>query len=363
MDSLLLKVFNGYKKRHPNDGPSSSTEPDNDQQANIPVIVFERNLHVSSRVGIRDWALGCHWSAPILAKLIGKEKWSHIQEVGVDPNMTVADIGNLPPMKLLHGVTGEPLAEMGTDGEPLFRFLRSRLVALLADGVDVRYGKTLDRFTYDKADGSHEGIVTAYFIDGTEVRGRLLIGADGVKSRVRSLLFEHDPKQAALSRLPYAATFVNASFTADQARYIRAAQCHPFMCAIPHPKGLMNFLSVLDATQAEYPETWIFSFYVGYLCSIEEQNRKATPRERLQEAKRMVKENVIGDPLKSVYEWVGDDAESVYYTKVANWDPSLPEHKWENHEGHVTLAGDACHPMTFRKFWFSHPTAFMKAYR
>jgi 2-polyprenyl-6-methoxyphenol hydroxylase-like FAD-dependent oxidoreductase len=263
--------------------------------------------------------------------------------------MTVEDICNLPPVKLLHGVTGEPLAEMGTDGEPFFRFLHSRLVALLADGVDVRYSKTLDHFSCEKADGSHDGIVTAYFTDGTEVRGRLLIGADGVKSRVRSQLFEHDPKQAALSRLPYAATFVNAAFTADQARYIRAAQGHPFGCVIPHPNGRMNMLCILDAAQAEYPETWRFSFYVGYKCSIEEQDKKATPRERLQEAKQMVKDDGMGNPLKSVYEWVSDDTQTVYYTKVANWDPSLSDHKWDNHEGLVTLAGDACHPMTYRK--------------
>jgi 2-polyprenyl-6-methoxyphenol hydroxylase-like FAD-dependent oxidoreductase len=311
--------------------------------------VFERDLHIGSRVGARDWAVACHWSGPILAKLVGEEKWSRIQEVGVDPNVTVEDIRKLPPVKLLHGVTGEPLAEMTTDGEPFFRFLRSRLVAFLADGIDVRYSKTLDRFSCEKADGSHQGIVTAYFTDGTEVRGRLLIGADGVRSRVRSVLFEHDPKQAALSRLPYAATFVNASFTADQARYIRAAQCHPFGCAIPHPKGLINLLCILDADQAEYPETWRFCFYVGYQCSIEEQDKKATPRHRLQEAKQMVKDHGIGDPLKSVYEWVRDDTETVYYTKVANWDPSLPQHKWDNHDGLVTLAGDACHPMTYRK--------------
>jgi len=286
--------------------------------------------------------VGCHWAGPTLARLIGPEKWRRIHQVGVDPNMSVDDVRNLPPIKLLHGVTGEPIAEMATDGEPFFRFLYSRLVALLAEGVDVQYNKALERFS------CLDGVVTAYFTDGSQVRGRLLVGADGAKSRVRSLLFEKNPNHAALTRLPYAATFINASFTAEQAHWIRAAQQHPFGCAIPHPKGRMNMLCILDATQAEAPETWRFSFYVGYQCSVEEQDQEMTIYERLQKAKQMVKDDGIGDPLKSIYEWVSDDTQSVYHTKVANWDPSLPEHQWDNHGGLMTLAGDACHPMTYR---------------
>lgn len=271
--------------------------------------------------------------------------------------MTVEDICSLPPPKILHGNTGEPLAEMTTDGVPFFRFLHSRLLVSLADGIDVRYGKTLDHFTQEKRQGSQQGVINCYFTDGTETVGCLMIGADGVKSRVRSQLFSHDPEQAALVRLPYVATFVNASFTAEQALYLRAAQLHPLGCAMPHPKNRMTMLSILDAAQAAHPETWRFIFYVGYHCSLEEQDRKTTASERLQEAKKMVRDDMIGDPIKSAFEWVEDDTETVYFTKLANWDPSLPEHKWNNYDGLVTLAGDAFHPMTFRKSIKSHRNA------
>lgn len=54
------------------------------------------------------------------------------------------------------------------------------------------------------------------------------------------------------------------------------------------------------------------------------------------------------DPWRSVFEWMPDD-HPVWYGKLRNWDPSLPEHQWNNHRGRVTLAGDAAHPMTFQR--------------
>lgn len=322
------------------------------RRANIPVIVFERDLPLHTRIGTaRDWAIACHWSGPTLAKLVGEEKWSRIQEVGVDPNITVDEIRNMSPVQILDGSSGEKLGEMVTGGEPFFRFLRSRLVSYLAEDIDVQYSKTLESFTTHKADGpSAQDFVTAHFTDGTEVKGRLLIGADGAKSRLRSLLFQHDPSLAALKRLPYSATFVNASFTAEQALWIRSAQRHPFGVVSLHPKGRINMLSVLDAAESDKPETWRFNFYVGTQSSIEAQDQEATTRDRLRESKRIVLDDEIADPIKSVYEWLSDEVETAYYTKVANWDPSVPEHKWDNHDGLVTLAGDAAHPMTYREF-------------
>jgi 2-polyprenyl-6-methoxyphenol hydroxylase-like FAD-dependent oxidoreductase len=39
----------------------------------------------------------------------------------------------------------------------------------------------------------------------------------------------------------------------------------------------------------------------------------------------------------------------VWYSKLRNWNPSLPEHDWDNRDGRATLAGDAAHPMTFQR--------------
>lgn len=69
----------------------------------------------------------------------------------------------------------------------------------------------------------------------------------------------------------------------------------------------------------------------------------------LLDGKRRAAEEGWAEPLRSAYDWVGDDVKTVYYGQLSNWDPSLPEHKWDNRGGLVTLAGDAAHPMTYRK--------------
>lgn len=44
-----------------------------------------------------------------------------------------------------------------------------------------------------------------------------------------------------------------------------------------------------------------------------------------------------------------DDNETAWNIKLRNWDPSLPDHRWDNALGRVTLVGDAAHPMTFQR--------------
>lgn len=53
-------------------------------------------------------------------------------------------------------------------------------------------------------------------------------------------------------------------------------------------------------------------------------------------------------PFKSVFEWMLDDS-PVWYGNLPQCDLSEPEHRWDNHDGRVTLANDAAHPMTFQR--------------
>ena len=64
---------------------------------------------------------------------------------------------------------------------------RYTLRQVLLDGIEehVRFGKELVRY---ESDGRH---VTAFFADGTEASGRVLIGAEGGHSRVRAQLLPH----------------------------------------------------------------------------------------------------------------------------------------------------------------------------
>lgn len=51
------------------------------------------------------------------------------------------------------------------------------------------------------------------------------------------------------------------------------------------------------------------------------------------------------EPFRSANAWVPEDSK-VYINNVTYWEP-VP---WDNRKGMVTLAGDAAHAMSFRKF-------------
>jgi FAD-dependent urate hydroxylase len=91
--------------------------------------------------------------------------------------------------------TGKRLAEFGgPDGPPVFHAIwRTDLYRALYDeaakrGVRTEHGKRLVRLR-DTGDG-----VTAFFADGTRAEADILVGADGIRSTVRSLIDERSPR-------------------------------------------------------------------------------------------------------------------------------------------------------------------------
>lgn len=258
-------------------------------------------------------------------------------EVQVDPNTPTPDIDY---NKVLNGATGEVLNELRFP--KFYRFLRSRLRSLMAEGINIVYGKKFSSLTYAE-DGKS---VTAHFEDGTSERARMVIGADGSNSVVRRILV--GPERSKLKQLPLNATFINASFTREQALFLRSY--HPLVSVIVHPDNYMSMLALLDAPDADKPEDWRFCFYISWRSPVETQESEAAVmgvRERLQQAKE--RSQVYAEPLRSAHAWLPENHEQVYWTRNMNWDPSLPEHAWDNHGGLVTLAGDAAHAMTYRK--------------
>ncbi|KAK8058669.1 hypothetical protein PG994_009117 [Apiospora phragmitis] len=319
-------------------------------QANIAYKVFEQDPTPKPR-NARDWAIGCHWSSPILASLIGEEKWARIIETQTDPNVPTKEVDACP---VINGKTGEIIRHVPLHS--FYRVVRSRFRAFLAEDVDVAWGKKLVDVSYSSSDssgeedgGSSSSTVTAHFADGTSAAGRLLLGADSSNSRVRTLLL--GPERARLHRLSIAATFINCSFPREQALYLR--RTHPLVNLIVHPDGMMGMLAALDCADAARPETWRFAFYISWRTSPAEQDAEAAAggrwgrRERLAQVKE--KSRAFADPMRSAYAWMPDDLETVYYTPNGNWDPSMPDHKWDNHGGRITLVGDSAHPMTYHR--------------
>jgi 2-polyprenyl-6-methoxyphenol hydroxylase-like FAD-dependent oxidoreductase len=279
--------------------------------------------------------MGLHWGAPALRSLMPEEMWSRIQSIQVDPSEPTKDEDTL---SFVQGDTGAPLIAF-TFG-PFYRLRRSKLRELLAEGLDVRYGKRLCDVSY-ASDGRS---VTAHFTDGSSATGSMLIGADGAHSVTRSLLL--GPDVAAINRLPYAATWLQRKFTKEQALYLR--KFHPLFLASAHPKNHFAFFGMHHAEDPDDPSSWTFFFYISYASSVEEQDATAdwTPAQRLAQQKQFAKD--FCDPWKSAYEWTPDDA-PVWHLGLTDWDPGREGCRWDNHGGLITMVGDAVHPMTYQR--------------
>ncbi|KAL8866256.1 MAG: hypothetical protein Q9174_006407, partial [Haloplaca sp. 1 TL-2023] len=123
--------------------------------------------------------MGLHWAVPALQSLIPDSLYARIQTTQVDPNTPTKQIEKL---RFLNGQTGEVMGV--AEIEKFYRLRRSKIRALLSEGLDVRWGKSISNITYSD-DGK---TVTAHFADGSQDTGSLLIGTDGPHSATRSIL-------------------------------------------------------------------------------------------------------------------------------------------------------------------------------
>ncbi|KAL5380077.1 hypothetical protein DPSP01_008113 [Paraphaeosphaeria sporulosa] len=302
------------------------------RKAGIRCIVFEKN---APQVGERDWSMGLHWGAPVLKSLMPDEWWPRIQSVHADPSEPPKDPDT---MKFVQGDNGNTIAAFPISN--FYRLRRSKLRELLSEQVDIRYEKRLASVTFAEDAQS----LTAHFSDGTSATGSMLVGADGARSTTRQCLL--GPELGAINKIPYCATFVESSYSKEQALFLRSF--HPLYLATAHPDNYMGFFSTQSVEDPEDPTTWTFKFYISWRSSLEEQEATAhwTDAQRLAQQKEFAKK--FCEPWKSAYEWATEDA-GVWYMGMTEWDPGHEGHRWDNHNGLITMVGDAAHPMTYQR--------------
>ncbi|KAF9885565.1 hypothetical protein FE257_012771 [Aspergillus nanangensis] len=302
------------------------------KKAGISSIVLEK---YPSLTVPRDWNMGLHWGAESLRAVISDSLWARIQSCQVDPSQPTAEIDHL---NMLNGQTGELLTAIPANY--FYRIRRSNLRHLLAPGVDIRYNTQLQSTEYSP-DGHH---VTALLDNGQKITAHLIVGADGARSKTRQALL--GPEAGLDRQLPYCATFMQARYTADQARFLR--DFHPLFLAAISPAGYFSFFGMHDVEDPSRPETWTFFSYISWFAPPEERDRMAnwSNAQRLQQVKELSK--AFTDPWRSAFEWLPDD-QQVWSVNLTYFDPREPGHRWDNHEGRITLAGDAAHAMTYQR--------------
>jgi 2-polyprenyl-6-methoxyphenol hydroxylase-like FAD-dependent oxidoreductase len=149
------------------------------RKAGIEAVVYERFDQPADGIG------GMIGLAPNGANALGS--------IGLKD--AVLKIGDPVQSMIMRSWTGKRLAEFGSAGGPpvLHTIWRSELYRVLEQeatsrGVKIEYGKRLTGVE-DTGDG-----VIAHFADGTSATGDILIGADGIRSTVRTLIDPQAPQ-------------------------------------------------------------------------------------------------------------------------------------------------------------------------
>lgn len=252
-----------------------------------------------------------------MLKTLVPESWSpRLQSVHADPHEPPKDHDFLT---FVQGDNGSTISAFPV--ATFYRLRRSKLREVLSEALDIRHEKRLADVTFAPDQQS----VTAHFSDGTSATGSMLIGADGARSTVRQCLL--GPQLGSVNTIPYCATFVERTFSKEQALFLRSF--HPLYLAAAHPDNLFSFFAVQHVADPDDPTTWVFKYYISWQSSREEQEATAqwTDAQRLAQQKELARN--FCEPWKSAYEWTPDDT-PVWHMSMTEWDPGMEGHRWDS---------------------------------
>ncbi|CAL8584300.1 hypothetical protein XPA_009904 [Xanthoria parietina] len=292
---------------------------------NIKCTLFERESRLNERT--RDWNFGIYHAMPQFNECVGEDISSRIPTVLVDPIRGFSDQDVFP---IINGQTGEILMKLPTPN--VVRLNRSKFRALIAEGLDIQYGKRLR----DIQCPSGTDTVIVHFEDNTTVTGNLLIGADGANSRVREFLLGRE--KAALQPLAVFGCGAVESLSADISRKIRDINDLYFVAY--HPEGPCAFMALHDVPDPDKPETWQWMYSLTWP---DKDSPTPAGREEIRKSWLFHAEK-LAEPFRSAYLEIAPTA-TIWCDRLAEWRTEA----WDNRNGRVTLAGDAAHPMTYHR--------------
>lgn len=330
------------------------------KKAGIDYTVFERDDAYEFEHKIRDWGMLLHWGTEHLEAILPAHLKDRIREPQVDPNTNV-----WAPTPYVNGKTGELIGEVPT--KIISRVSRRKLRRFFTKGenLNIEYDKRLSSVSTDEAAGT----VHVTFTDGTSATGNHLIGADGSRSVVREFLLGSALAQPQTTGLTLI-NFSGAKYTAEQALAARASKSLTQLCFHPDIPGT-SLLAALDC-ESNDPSQWKMQNYTcwwgpPYATDLKDpkirldfyrqhMSRICDPFRSAALAGIETDDQVINGSASSsgtseeITEAKGYDHAFIPVYSGQQWPPVTEDStddgiKWDNHNGLVTLAGDAAHSM------------------
>ncbi|KIW49018.1 hypothetical protein PV05_10734 [Exophiala xenobiotica] len=301
---------------------------------NIPFKVFERDTAASYRAqGYR--IRFTHDGIDNLQKMLPNELFDALAQVC--PDVTHGG-------KRIDAVTGEKQDGIrGPDrsGQKAWNADRTVTRKILLTGLEdhVQFGKKFER--YDFSDNG----ITAHFADGTSVLGKMLVGADGVRSNVRKQLV---PDQVMLDtevRAVFGKTPIGDGTVVpggiDKGITVISSEAPPHSKVKLFCDGMRFDRSARLAVDVDLPEDYIFWVLLFQRSSVDVSGRELlsfSGKKSLQLAQELTK--TWHESNRAVITRSDASAAATLAFEMAH--PDLQD--WTT-DRRVTLLGDAAHPM------------------
>ncbi|PTB49761.1 hypothetical protein M431DRAFT_125405 [Trichoderma harzianum CBS 226.95] len=297
--------------------------------------IFERDDHAFARGG--GWSLTIHWALTDLRNVLPHDIISRFEDCLVNPEAAEKGIpGNFQYLNLKTGARVEawpiPLGAAS-------RVSREKLLALLMEGLDIKWSKALDTISYPSST-----TVTARFADGTSETGNLIVGCDGSRSAVRRNLC---PTTYQNNRLPVRLIGMRVEFPVERVQVCKEIDVHFFQGGDPATNVYFWFSFIhlprptddLKIATCQIMLSW--PYRAGFLGRAEPTDMPTTNQERLAWLRSLAKD--WAEPFRGIANDIPDDTE-LREIVLEDWPPQ--PNGWDNHNGTVTLVGDAAHGMT-----------------
>lgn len=194
-----------------------------------------------------------------------------------------------------------------------------------------QYGKEISSITLDGNDK-----IVAHFEDGSSATGSILVGCDGSKSHVRTLLV--GPEFGMPEDLDNSMFNVTSRFSAETALLLRKG--HPATFVAYHPtNGTVWVCAIQDIPDPDRPETWLFQHILSWRHAPRPTDLPDQPS-RLAHWRQLASD--YAEPWRTVGREFPEDL-PLRVDSITVWKPTMD---WSGaFGGRVTLAGDGAHTM------------------